>query len=169
MTRQWSQRWIDYGLSEAKTVARQSKDPSTQAGAAILRPDKTVASKGYNGFPRFMEDLPELYFDREEKLRRIVHAEMNALLLAREPLVGYFLFTWPFLTCDRCAPHVIQAGITTVVAPDADEELRSRWGAAFENSMTFYKECGVKVILTDPIPVDERRSRSILLETTHAS
>lgn len=160
-------RWIEYGLAEAKTAARMSKDPSTQAGAVIFRPDKTIVSKGYNGFPRSMADRPEWYFDREEKYKRVVHCEMNAIIMAREPLDGYTLFTWPFLTCDRCAVHVIQAGIMTVIAPNLDDELRARWGASVDASVAMYRECGVTVILTDPIPAHERMSRSILLGDNH--
>jgi len=160
----WSSRWIDYGLREAEVIARMSKDPSTQAGAAILRPDKTIAAKGYNGFPRRIEDKPELYFDRPKKYQRVVHCEMNAILTAREPLAGYVLFTWPFLTCERCAVHVIQAGIAAVVAPLQDAELNERWGDSFRVALDLYSEAGVEVLLTEPIPAHQRRSQSVLLE-----
>jgi len=160
----WSPRWLEYGLAEAELIARMSKDPSTQAGAVIFRPDKTIAAKGYNGFPRRIKDDPALYFDRPEKYRRVVHCEMNAILTAREPLDGCVLFTWPFLTCERCAVHVIQAGIAAVVAPLHDGELVDRWGDSFRVALDLYSEAGVEVHLTKPVPAERRKSQSILLE-----
>jgi deoxycytidylate deaminase len=41
-----------------KVAEGWSKDPSTKVGAVIVRPDLTVASIGYNGFPRGMSDDP---------------------------------------------------------------------------------------------------------------
>jgi dCMP deaminase len=47
-----SQDWWDrYFLDIAEEVSKASKDPSTKVGAVIVRPDRTVASLGYNGLP----------------------------------------------------------------------------------------------------------------------
>jgi dCMP deaminase len=124
----------------------KSKDPSTQTGAVIVRPDKTIVSMGYNGFPKGLNDSPDLYADREIKYERIVHCEMNAILTAREPLNGHTLYTWPFLSCPRCAVHVIQAGIVKVVAPKCPEDKLERWSAALERSKALFKEAGVEVV-----------------------
>lgn len=164
----WSDdRWDNYGLAEAETIARMSKDPSTQCGAAVLRPDRTVAAKGFNGFPRGVPDSPELYFDRAEKYKRVVHCEMNAVLTAREPLHDCTLYTWPFLTCERCAVHVIQSGIRRVVAPEAAADLRARWGDAFRVAMALYEEAGISVTMTRPVGRSERRSTSVLLDARY--
>lgn len=135
----WDSRFLDL----ARTVASWSKDPSTQTGAVVVRPDRTVAALGYNGFPRGCDDSDTLYADRETKYARIVHCEMNAILSAREPLHGYTLYTVPFLTCERCAAHVIQAGIRRVVAPACPEHLRDRWEASFVATRKLYGEAGV--------------------------
>lgn len=159
----WSDRWDEYFLREARLIAEMSKDPSTQCGAVIVRPDKFIVSKGLNGFPQRIEDKPELYFNREEKYKRVIHCEMNAILTAGCDLSGCWLFTWPFPTCSRCAVHVIQTGIAGLVAPDVAPDLRERWGADIDLSMSLYREAGVGVQLTPPVPEEERKSKSILL------
>ena len=139
----WEKRFFEM----AQLVSTWSKDPSTKVGAVIVRPDNTVASVGYNGFPKGMNDHPDLYADRDVKLSRIVHAEMNAILHAKEPLQGYTLYTWPVLTCDRCAVHVISAGIVRVCAPKASPELSERWHEQFKKAKEYYLEG--KVIVTE--------------------
>jgi len=116
----------------------------------IARPDLTVASLGYNGFARGMQDSHELYQDREMKLSRVIHAEMNALLTAKESLAGYTLYVFPFSPCERCAVHVIQAGITRVVVPAPSEEQLARWGDSFERTRLYFQEAGVELeVLAD--------------------
>jgi len=139
----WEKRFFEM----AQLVSTWSKDPSTKVGAVIVRPDNTVASVGYNGFPKGMNDHPDLYADRDVKLSRIVHAEMNAILHAKEPLQGYTLYTWPVLTCDRCAVHVIQSGIVRVCAPKASPELSERWHEQFKKAKEYYLDS--KVIVTE--------------------
>src|SRR5271156_3347902 len=109
--------WDVFYLNMARYIATKSKDPSTQTGAVIIRPDGSPASFGFNGFPRGMNDAPELYADREKKYSRTVHCEMNAMIFARQDLKGGTLYTWPFASCDRCAVHMIQAGISRFVYP----------------------------------------------------
>jgi dCMP deaminase len=145
-----SQLWWDhYFLGIAQSVSAASKDPSTKVGAAITRPDRTVASLGYNGFPRGIADTADRLKDRDVKMGLVVHGEINAILTAREPLHGYTLYTWPFLTCERCALHVIQAGIKRVVAPELEEERRVRWKASLEAAQALYAEAGVTCQLID--------------------
>lgn len=132
MNKEWDIRF----LKLAKEISSYSKDRSTQCGAVLVRPDKTVCSVGYNGFPKKMPDLDEYYENREEKYSRIIHCEINAVLAAREPLNGYTLYVWPFMTCERCAVHVIQAGITRVVAPETPLDKKERWAASFEKLLS---------------------------------
>jgi dCMP deaminase len=141
----WDQRF----LAMAEMVASWSKDPSTKCGAVIVRPDKTVASMGFNGFPKYMSDADELYANREVKYARVVHAELNALLHAREPLLGYTMYTWPpgfGPSCERCTVHVIQAGIKRVVyGRKAGDGFASRWKEQCELGLSMYAEAGVQV------------------------
>lgn len=137
----WDLRFLDL----AGCVATWSKDPSTMVGAVIVRPDRTVASLGFNGFPRSMPDHADQYADREEKLSRVIHGEMNAVLFAQEPLHGYTLYTHPFIPCDRCVVHMAQAGIKRIVAPWVDPESPrgQRWADAFEKTRRYVEQCGI--------------------------
>ena len=56
--------WDKRFLNLATEVASWSKDPSTQAGAVIVGPDKRIISVGFNGFPMGMPDTSALYEDR---------------------------------------------------------------------------------------------------------
>jgi len=143
-----NEKWMRRFLGLAEYIASWSKDPSTKCGAVIVRPDhRTIASLGFNGFPKGMRDDPDLYKEREIKLRRVIHCEINAIIFAAEPLAFCTLFTWPLLTCSRCSLHVIQAGIRTVVAPHIWEpELRARWGDDLEEARANYSEAGVQVV-----------------------
>ena len=139
----WDKRFLDM----AKLASTWSKDPSTQTGAVIVRPDRSIASVGFNGFPRAMLDNKELYDDREQKYSRIIHCEMNALNFVQDHSVhGYTLYTYPFLSCDRCYVHMAQAGITRFVAPKCPLELEERWGEAFARVRSYAKECSAITI-----------------------
>jgi dCMP deaminase len=139
--KQRTEKWDMRFLEMANLVATWSKDPSTKCGAVIVRPDFSVASVGFNGFPRQMPDSNELYDNREEKYSRIVHCEMNALLFCPERVDGYTLYTTG-PCCDRCAVHMLQAGIKRFVAYVRPSMLE-RWGEAFKKTYRYYEECGV--------------------------
>lgn len=141
MTNRWHERF----LAMADLVASWSKDPSTKIGAVIVRPDRTVASVGYNGFPRRCDDSAELYEDRALKYQRVVHAELNAILSAREPLHGYAMYV-SMPTCGPCAGAIIQAGIRVVIHREPTVELRARWGESFVISEQMFSEANVLII-----------------------
>lgn len=136
--------WDGYFMGKAEYAAKASRDPSTRCGAVIVRPDKTVASEGFNGFPKGMNDDPALYADRAEKYDRVLHAEENALCFRREPVHGYTMFVHPFLPCKHCALITIQSGIKRVVAP-ALATHPERWRESMAKAMSYMRECGVEV------------------------
>lgn len=137
--------WDQFFMGLAGVYSQRSKDPSTKVGCVIVRPDKTVCSMGFNGFPRRMEDRELRYINREDKYRRTIHAEMNALLFAREPLDGYTLYCSEIPCCSRCAVHIIQAGVARVVVPSQDREAMTRWREDTQLAMEYFMECGVRV------------------------
>ncbi len=143
------EKWDRRFLEMAALVGTWSKDPSTKVGAVIVRADRTVASVGFNGFPRGMRDDEHLYADRELKYSRTVHAEVNAILAAQEPVRGCTLYLSPFMPCDRCAVQVIQAGIRRVVTLKATDEQNERWGKAFETTRQMLTEAGVCLVEMD--------------------
>lgn len=136
MSDKWDKRYLEL----AKLVSTWSKDPSTQTGAVIVRPDNTILSVGFNGFPKSMKDTTELYANREEKYSRIVHCEMNALIHARTSVEGCMLYTWPFASCDRCAVHMIQSGIKRFVFPTLPDSLKERWEKSVQRTKDYLNE-----------------------------
>lgn len=133
----WDARFLDL----AAHIASWSKDPGTRVGAVIVRPDRTIASVGYNGFPRGVGDE---YTTRDDKLLRTVHAEMNAILSARERLDGCTVYVYPLCPCSNCAAAIIQAGITTVVHPLM--KPRPEWEASFMASADMFAQAGVRMV-----------------------
>lgn len=138
MTAKWDTRF----LALAALVASWSKDPSTKVGAVITRPDNTLASVGYNGFPRGVDDSPARYADREIKYPCTVHAERNAILHAREPLQGYSLYVHPLMPCATCAGEIIQAGITHVITV-SEYPSPAHWADSFDITQQMFTEAGV--------------------------
>lgn len=139
--------WDSRFLALAEHIGSWSKDPSTQVGCVIVRPDRTIASVGYNGLPRHVHDSPTRLNDRVTKYAMVVHAEPNAILAAREHLNGFTAYTYPFPPCSNCAAILIQAGIRRVVAPDATAELRARWGASLDLAEEMLSEAAVTLDL----------------------
>lgn len=135
-------KWDVFYLKMAQLVATMSKDPSTQTGAVIVRPNRSLCSTGFNGFPQTMEDKPEWYANRDEKYSRVVHCEVNAVVFSREPVNGYTLYTWPFASCDRCCVQMLQAGITRFVFPEPSADALTRWAAAFVKTKDYITSSG---------------------------
>lgn len=139
MNAKWTARFINL----AAEVGSWSKDPSSQVGAVIIRPDRSVASVGFNGLPRGVSDDPARLADRDQKLLYTVHAELNAILAAREPLHGYSIVVYPFQPCSGCAAAIIQAGISEVICPEVPDA--SRWADSFHAARTMFREAGTVV------------------------
>jgi dCMP deaminase len=137
--------WDEYFLLLATTASLKSKDPSTQVGAAIARPDNTIVTLGYNGFPRGVADTPERLNDRPTKYSLVVHAEVNAILSARESLNGYTMYC-TLMPCDRCFVQMIQCGIKRVVFPQPTAEQYERWGDSFQRVYLLARETGIELV-----------------------
>ena len=141
----WDWRFLDL----ADRVGAWSKDPSTQVGAIIVRRDRTIASLGFNGLPRGVNDAFDRYDDREIKYLMTVHAEANAIASARSSVEDCTIYVSPLHPCAQCAALLIQAGIKRVVAK---ESHRPDWKQQFEVAATMFAEAGVRVtILCDAV------------------
>ena len=136
----WDLRYLEL----AKLVSTWSKDPSTKTGAVIVDSKHRVISVGFNGFPHGVADDARLD-DRQLKYDMIVHCEINALVFAAESIEGYTLYTYPFLSCSRCASVMIQAGIKRALAPILPTNLRPRWEDNLELTKSLFREAGVGV------------------------
>ena len=137
-------KWDLRFLTMADLIATWSKDPSTKVGAVVVRPDRTICSLGYNGFPRGVDDKREFYENRDTKLARIIHAEVNAVLSAREPLTGYTLYVSVSLPCSHCAAVIIQSGISRVVCWAPNDEFMGRWGESIGHTEQMLRQASVR-------------------------
>lgn len=142
-------KWHLRFLQMAEHVAEWSKDPSTKVGAVIVRPDRTIASVGFNGFARGVLDTAERLSNRDLKYPLTVHAEPNAILSAHEPVRGYTLYVSPLSPCSNCAGVIIQSGIGRVVAKCGHIANPSQWSDSFNLALIAFDEAGVSVILVE--------------------
>jgi len=123
-----SEKWDRRFLRLAEHISTWSKDPSTQCASVIVDNNKRIVSVGFNGFPAGTNDAPEIYANREQKYRRVIHAEKNAILFAKQDLTGYTIYVWPMPPCSQCMAAIIQSGIKRVVSKKCTDEQLARWG-----------------------------------------
>jgi len=141
----WDSRFIEM----AEFIADWSKDPSTKVGAVVVRSDRTIASVGFNGFARGVLDTVERLSNRELKYPLTVHAEINAILSAKESVRGHTLYVSPLPPCATCAGAIIQAGIGRVVAKCGFVANPSQWSESFKLAITALDEACVSVIIVE--------------------
>lgn len=139
-------------LGVARAVAELSKDPSTKVGAVVIGPDGEGSVWGYNGAPRGSK-LDEREVTREVRLMGFEHAERNAIFAAARagvPTKGCSIVVTA-APCHECARAIIQAGITTVVAPKPDKAFSERWKESMAMAATLFEECGVNQIFVEEV------------------
>ncbi len=139
-TEKWDRRF----LQMAKLTSTWSKDPSTQCGAVITKGNRVI-SLGFNGFPKGTDDSPELYRNRDLKLKIVLHSEVNAILFANTDLEGCTIYVWPMPPCCGCASQIIQSGIKRVVSVFSSLDLLDRWGDDFIIAKTMYAKVGIEL------------------------
>lgn len=134
-------KWDRRFLGLANLVATWSKDSSTGVGAVIVDAKNRIVSMGFNGFPRAVHDDEAALNNRDEKLRRTIHAEENALLFAGRPVEGCTIYvTHP--PCARCAAKLIQAGIVRVVSRPPWNSFVERWADDMRSASAMFAEAG---------------------------
>jgi len=140
--------WHARFFNLAKQVSNWSKDPNKKVGCVITRPDRSVCSIGYNGFPRGIADLPERLQIKEIKNQLVIHAEANAILNSRDhDHATHTLYCTSFCCCS-CSGLIIQKGIREVVVPTIDPH--SSWYANFQSARNILDEAGVTILWVDP-------------------
>lgn len=135
-------KWDCRMLGIASLVATWSKDPSTGVGAVIVDEKNRVVSMGFNGFPRSVRDDDQILNNRDEKLRRTIHAEANAILFAGRSVEGCTIYvTHP--PCAKCAATIIQAGIRRVVSRPPWNSFTERWADDIRSAAEMFAEADV--------------------------
>lgn len=125
-----------------------SKDPDTKVGCIILTEDfSRQLTTGINGFPRHMNDVDTIRWQRPTKYSYVCHAESNAIANAARtgtPLDGSVIAVTKF-PCSTCAKLLIQAGIKKVYTIEANLESQT-WGDDAKISTEMFHEVGVDVV-----------------------
>ena len=153
-------------LSDAYAEALKSPDPSSQNGALVVWGNTTglfqTMSKGYNHFYKGIE--PEVE-DRDEKLRRIEHAERDAIYRAafNGTTTHGAILVCPWVACVDCARAIIGSGIGVVIHHWDRYMLPSSWKDQINEALGWLEAAGVEVYsytgpvgFTEPILVSGR-------------
>ena len=136
--------WDERRLILAQTVASWSKDKDTaKVGAALADAQGRVIALGYNGSPWGIEDTSDRFSNNEEKNETILHAEMNAVLIANRSAQGGTLYVVGKPVCSRCASVIIQAGICRVVG-EYPCKPTSKWTPSGLRALEMFREAKVK-------------------------
>ena len=139
-----SNKWDMRYLALAEHVSTWSKDPSTKIGSIAVGSNGQVLAQGYNGFPRLIEDDLDLYSNREEKYKRVVHAEMNVIYNASyngTSLKDSTLYVNGLPVCSECAKGVIQVGIKKVIMKKIT--IPDKWRPSWSLTQDLFKQAGV--------------------------
>lgn len=144
------EKWDRRFLNLAKFISAWSKDPNKKVGAVIIRPDKSIISTGFNGFPIGCDDNNTKYENQAIKLERIIHAEMNAIFLARTDLTDCTMYVYPAgvgPSCCRCSTGIIQTGIKRIVHYlEEDVKCKSKWTISTLEGILLFQEANIEIV-----------------------
>ncbi|MAF24947.1 deoxycytidylate deaminase [bacterium] len=102
--------WERYSLLLASVAALRSEDPYVKVGACLLRNDNSIASLGYNGAPPGVDINWE---DRDDRRKRVIHAEVNALRYVNPG--ECHLLACTHLPCNDCLKMIASYGVKKIV------------------------------------------------------
>jgi dCMP deaminase len=102
--------WEEYAIGLAQAASLRSEDPYVKVGAVVLRRDWSVAGVGYNGAPSGIEID---WSNRDERRKRVVHAEINALRYVK-PKEGNIVVS-TLLPCSACVQTIAAHGIKNIL------------------------------------------------------
>ena len=108
--------WHEYFNNIVKEVSKKSKDESTKVGCYIVNEDNEPVSLGFNGWVAGCDET-FMTWERPLKYEMIIHAEMNALIFAKQSLKGCKVFI-THSPCANCLKHLLQAGIREIYYDD---------------------------------------------------
>lgn len=149
---------VEYLLS-AYIRATDSRDPSTQNGAVLIR---TVGGGWFditsacNNPPNGLNVTQAQLEDRESKLNVCEHAERAVIFSCLKSQFRPMNSTMycPFVACPDCARAIIAAGISKVVCHTELMMLTpERWQESVKHGLSMLKNAGVIIeYFTGPIP-----------------
>jgi dCMP deaminase len=146
----------EFCINLAYTVARKSKDRSTQVGAVIIGPNREIRSTGYNGPCRGENDDDDRIHERPLKYMVGEHAERNALYnsaFCGTSTAGCIMYcTWG-PPCADCARGIIQSGLKELVYHAEFPGSPHGWSESCQVGLELLQRCGVLVRSWSGIPL----------------
>jgi len=127
-------------------ASAHSKDPSTQLGAILVKPNVGIVSWGVNNIPEKLKNTKDRW-EYPKKKQYVEHAERNALYkcTSRAICTAGMVMYCPWFACADCARAIIQCGIIGVVGHKEIYELTNdRWKETTDIGISILKEAGVK-------------------------
>lgn len=137
----WDKRMMEY----AWHVASWSKDPVTQVGCVLVKGKNDILSQGFNGFPKGVYDYPVRYANKDMKRCMVVHAERNAIILAKTDLTGATAYVTR-KPCCVCTGMLIQAGVRKIVTHEPDNDLKLKHKFDYECADQMIYETHTKLV-----------------------
>lgn len=132
--------WSEYALRLAETASSRSEDPYHKVGAALLRPDHTIAALGFNGAPAGVEID---WSDRDGRRQWMIHAEANALRYVKPG--ECFLLASTMMPCLQCVLLASSYGIKKIVyREELDPAVYDR-----EATLRVAAQCGIEISLLE--------------------
>mgnify|MGYP003408169483 FL=1 len=142
-----SDRWINIFMGVAFSIAKASKDGSLKVGSVLVRPDKTIASIGFNGFPKRIEDDENILNDdsmKHIKYSRIVHAECNCLNYNRDIDLNKFHLFVTAHPCDKCALRIASTDISYIYYA-INDDFENRWKSEIKIAKDIFLDAGIEI------------------------
>lgn len=101
--------WPEYAMKLAEVASIRSEDCYKKVGCCILGKQNQVLSLGYNGPPAGVEID---WSDRDERRKRVCHAEINGLRFIKPGEASIIAVT--MCPCSNCFVNIAAYGIETV-------------------------------------------------------
>lgn len=129
-------------LKMADGASLKSQDPSTKVGAALFTMNEGTIL-GWNYIPDRIPHSADNLKNRDWKYPRVIHAEMACLLRYK----GYHSFSIAVthFPCERCAAHLIEAGVQEIITRKPSKDFLTRW-PGMKISEEMFMEAKIKLI-----------------------
>lgn len=116
--------WAFTFMQLARSLAKRSKDDSTQVGAVLTDPSNRIIGMGFNGPPPMIDDELVPWQERPAKYDFIMHADENALWDAVSKGQGTRGSTMYLtgLPCVSCLLRIIKAECKLVIFDAASKQ-----------------------------------------------
>jgi dCMP deaminase len=138
-------------LRIAERYSKLSDDPSTKVGCVITDTEDCMVSSGFNCMPYGCSCDESVWNDRPRKYKRVIHAEVSAILDAPVDIMGFNLYVWPTSSfipiCSRCASLICERRLGKVIwSYDPLVTAFDHWKDACSETIPMFTESGIEMV-----------------------